>query len=120
LEIIHEQRKSKTFITFIKFIFGNNFLAIANNEGKIYIHDGVDFSFKLTIELNNCNKNSFITSIDYSENLKYLKISTSKNELFYYDFEKNEFIYVISLIKDIKWFYNNSPFSWFTKGFLFY
>jgi hypothetical protein len=64
-----------------------------------------------------CNKNSFITSIDYSENLKYLKISTSKNELFYYDFEKNEFIYVISLIKDIKWFYNNSPFSWFTKGF---
>jgi WD40 repeat protein len=114
LEVVFEDRKAKQWISDIKYSKSGLYLAIASIDGKVYLHDGNNYSFQRTVEMP--SKASTVKAIDFSDDSDFLRISTNQEELYYFSMAAGEMIASPASVRDVKWASHNCPFTWLSQG----
>ncbi len=115
LEIIREDRKAKQYITDIK--FSADRVAFASGDGRVYIHENVNFGHLITVETTAMY--SAVTKIDFSVDGRYLALSTNSHELFYYSLVESHLISAPLAVRDVVWQNPTVSYAWNTQGELF-
>ena len=112
LEIIREDRKAKQYITDIK--FSAEQIAFASGDGRVYIHENVNFGHLITVETSAMY--SAVTKVTFSSDGRYLSLSTSSHELFYYSLAESQLISSGMVLRDVVWKDPAVAYSWNTQG----
>ena len=112
LDIVYEERKAKKFIADIKFGVGS--FVIFSSDGCAYIHDSQNFSLIKKIEIPS-KVSAGITRADLSFDFKYIRMSTSNQEVYYYNVT-GEMINSPIQIRNTQWDTHNCIYSWTIKG----
>ena len=114
LDIIFEDRRSKQWISDVRFSPEDKFLAVASRDGKIYLHDGG--SYALLRVLDTPSKDCAVTRIDFSLDSSVLRACTTTDELFYFMTSNASLIASGMTVRDTDWCTNTSHFGWMVKG----
>ena len=112
LEVLHEDRKSKLFIRDIKYSPDGETLAIASEDGKVYLHDAKDYALR-----GMCQKTPFnVLSFDYSSDSATLQLTTSADELLFYNARDGTPIASNASVRDVDWATITCPLGWHVQG----
>ena len=114
LEVLGEQRKAKQWITDIKFTPKGDIMAVASNDGKVYLHAAVDFNFLATLE--NPSRNISVLRVDFSEDSVYLRAATVNLDLLHFKVADGTIIDVGTNVRDVIWATTTCPYTWLTHG----
>ena len=112
LEVIHEDRKSKLLIRDIGFSPDAQTLAIASEDGKVYLHDANDYSLKTMCQKTGSN----VIAFDFSSDASTLQLTTSADELLFYSARTGEPISSNASVRDVDWATISCPLGWHVQG----
>lgn len=115
LEIIREDRKSKQYITDIKFSPDGSKVAFASGDGRVYLHEANNhWPFIVTIETT--AKNCAISRIDFNRESNLIRMQTTSKELFYYNVDQHCLITSPMTVRDVRFHAPSVAYSWVTQG----
>lgn len=114
LEVLGEQRKAKQWITDIKFSPSGELMAVASNDGKVYLHSAVDFNFVGSID--NPSKNIGSLRIDFSADSTFMRIATANQDLLHFTVADRTIIEVGTIVRDVVWASTTCPYTWLAHG----
>lgn len=119
LEIIREDRKSKQYITDIKFSPNGQRIAFAAGDGRVYLHES-NSHYPFVVSIETPAKNCSISRIDFSVDSKCLRMATSSRELFYYHLDQQCLVSSPMTLRDVQFHLPGVPYSWTTQGKTFF
>lgn len=119
LEIIREDRKSKQYVTDIKFSPNGQKIAFAAGDGRVYLHES-NSHYPFIASIETTAKNCSVTRIDFSADSKCIRLATSSKELFYYSLDQQCLISSPMTLRDVQFHVPSVPYSWNTQGIVFY
>lgn len=111
--IIHEDRKSKQWISDIKYSPDGFTLAIGSHDNTIYLHD-VNNSY--TVRAMCTKHNSFITHFDFSMDSATLQSNCGAYELLFYNTVDGTQNPSASSVKNVEWSTWTCPLGWPVQG----
>ena len=113
LEVIHQGKDSKHWITDIKYSPDGGTLALASQDDKVYLYDVTNgYLCRGVFE----KHNSFVTHIDFSKDSQYLRSNCGALELYFSDASNGMHLPRASVLKDVEWNTVSCPLSWEAQG----
>jgi WD40 repeat protein len=114
LEVIHEDRKSKRWIRDVRFSPNSQLLAIASDDGRIFIHETSKFELAATCV--SSGSGSSITHIDFSDDGLILQATTVDEELLFFNTTDGSQILQSTSVRDVDWHTHSCVFGWNLQG----
>lgn len=105
-QILFETRDSRKMITELKWSSCGNHIAMGSFDNKIYLYHVFKSDDKLsTVTLSSTidKHKSYITSIDFSHDSKFIQATCGSFELKYYEVDTGSHIPEVSRLKDVSW-----------------
>lgn len=113
LEVLHEDRKAKQNITDLKFSRNGLLLAVASEDGKVYIHDR-DKNWALLGASEKAN--DFVRWLDFSFDGEVVQAGTKQGHLVLYRGDSAAVVKSTKEYKDMDWYTMSCPFGWYVQG----
>ena len=121
LEVVHEDRKSKTWLSDIKYSpvltaekagSKGGMIAMASQDGRIYIHDSTNFELKVVTQ----KVNSPISMLDFDTTGSYIQCNTSDWQLLFFATEDGKAVTSNAKLRDTQWDTQTCILGWNVQG----
>ncbi len=104
---------AEEWIECMAFSPNGEYLAVGSHDNNIYVYDADDYSLEFTLKAHT----SFIVSLDWSEDNKFIRSVCGGHELLFFDIEKKEQDKNgASNTVDTVWATNSAKFGWCVDG----
>ena len=110
LAVIFEDRQSKKCITDIKYTYSGDKVAMASEDGAIYIHDVPSYKLKVISQ----KQMSPILNVDFSEDGDYIQAQCNQDLMFFST--KDGCKVQAETIGNVNWNTYTCPYGWSVKG----
>ena len=112
-QVIHEARDSTAWLSEAKYAPNSELLAFGSSNGKILVYSVLEnYSLSATISQHNAR----ITSIDFSDDSRWMQSSCAAFELCYFEADTGMFLPAASRLKDTVWSTQHCPLGWSVQG----
>jgi WD40 repeat protein len=113
LEVLFEDRKAKMTVTDVKFSRGDDLLAVASEDGKVYVHERArNWALKATTG----KASDEVRWVDWSADAEVLQAGTADADLALYSAADGSRIAAVLERRDAAWDTITCPFGWFVQG----
>jgi len=113
LEVLHEDRKSKMWITDIKYSPGEGkLLAMSSADGRIYIHDSSSYELKIVTQ----KITEPISIFDFDSEGDHLQCTTPDFRLMYFTVEDGKPVTSNAKLRDTVWDTTTCTLGWNVQG----
>jgi len=112
LETLHEDRKSKLWITEVKYSPSGDLVCMGSFDGRIYLHDSLKFELKCVTQ--KCP--SPITGFDFDVSGAYLQATTMDSQLLFYTSGDGKAVNSNAKLRDTVWATQTCTLGWTVQG----
>lgn len=112
-QIIHEARDSTKWLTDVKYSPNGELIAFGGYDNKIYVYS-VNDGYALNAAIG--QHQSFITSVDFSEDSAWLQSNCGGLELNFFEADTGLFIPAPSRLRDTQWATQTCTMGWAVQG----
>jgi microtubule-associated protein-like 6 len=113
LEVLMEDRRSKLAITEMKFSKSGALLAVASEDGRVYIHDCAK---KFALAATTQKLNDEVRWIDLTDDGDIVLANTADCELALFSTRDGQRVAQLKEHRDAAWHTVTSPFGWYVQG----
>ena len=112
LEVVHEDRKSKLWITGVKYSPDGNLIGMSSTDGRIYIHHADSYDLKIVTQ----KAQQPIVAFDWDASGEYLQCTTPDFRLLFFTVEDGKAVASNAKLRDTVWDTQTCTLGWNVQG----
>jgi WD40 repeat protein len=118
LDILHEDRKAKLWITDIKYSPSGRVFVLASKDGCLYAHHAETFALLKTMKAH--SSGAGVMHFDFSADGNVIRACAVLYELYFLRVSDGELISNGNTVRDVEWHTATSIYGWNVKGAALY